>query len=42
MKITKLYMDPQDKTRFEIQGKASVKYHLKANHVDEAKRWFRA
>ena len=40
MKITKLYMDPQDKTRFEIQGKASVKYHLKANHVVEAKRWF--
>lgn len=33
-------MDPQDKTRFEIQGKASVKYHLKANHVVEAKRWF--
>lgn len=40
MKITKLHMDPQDKTRFEIQGKASVKYHLKANHVVEAKRWF--
>ena len=33
-------MDPQDKTRFEIHGKASVKYHLKANHVVEAKRWF--
>ena len=33
-------MDPQDKTRFEIQGKASVKYHLKANHAVEAKRWF--
>ena len=33
-------MDPQDKTRFEILGKASVKYHLKANHVVEAKRWF--
>lgn len=33
-------MDPQDKTRFEIQGKSSVKYHLKANHVVEAKRWF--
>lgn len=40
MRISNLYMDPQDKTRFEIQGKSSVKYHLKANHVVEAKRWF--
>ena len=40
MKITTLHMDPQDKTRFEIQGKSSVKYHLKANHAVEAKRWF--
>ncbi len=40
MKIAKLYMDPQDKQRFEIQGKSSVKYHLKANHQVEAKRWF--
>ena len=40
MKITTLHMDPQDKTKFEIQGKASVKYHLKANHAVEAKRWF--
>lgn len=40
MKIAKLYMDPQDKQRFEIQGKSSVKYHLKANHQVEAKRWY--
>ena len=40
MKIAKLHMDAQDKTRFEIHGKSSVKYHLKANHVVEAKRWF--
>ena len=40
MRIAKLYMDAQDKTRFEIQGKSSVKYHLKANHAVEAKRWF--
>ena len=33
-------MDAQDKTHFEIHGKSSVKYHLKANHVVEAKRWF--
>jgi len=40
MRIAKLHIDPQDKTKFEIQGKSSVKYHLKANHVIEAKRWF--
>ncbi|KAH0551732.1 hypothetical protein GP486_007049 [Trichoglossum hirsutum] len=40
MRIAKLSMDPQDKQRFEILGKSSVKYHLKANHVVEAKRWF--
>lgn len=40
MRIAKLHIDPQDNTKFEIQGKSSVKYHLKANHVVEAKRWF--
>jgi len=40
MRIAGLHMDSQDKTRFEIIGKSSVKYHLKANHVVEAKRWF--
>ncbi|RMD42600.1 hypothetical protein DV735_g2553, partial [Chaetothyriales sp. CBS 134920] len=40
MRIAWLHMDAQDKTRFEIHGKSSVKYHLKANHVVEAKRWF--
>ena len=40
MRIAKLHMDAQDKTRFEIHGKSSVKYHLKANHEVEAKRWF--
>lgn len=40
MRIAKLYMDPQDKTRFEIEGKSSVKYHLRANHAVEAKRWY--
>ncbi|KAL4991729.1 Oxysterol-binding protein-domain-containing protein [Aspergillus falconensis] len=40
MKIARLNMDSQDKTRFEIYGKSSVKYHLKANHIVEAKRWF--
>lgn len=40
MRIAKLHMDAQDKSHFEIHGKSSVKYHLKANHVVEAKRWF--
>lgn len=40
MRIAKLYMDPSEKTRFEIQGKSSVKYHLRANHAIEAKRWY--
>ncbi|KAL8776927.1 MAG: hypothetical protein Q9194_002843 [Teloschistes cf. exilis] len=40
MRISTLHMDAQDKTKFEIEGKSSVKYHLRANHVVEAKRWF--
>lgn len=40
MRIAKLHIDPADKQRFEIHGKGSVKYHLKANHMVEAKRWF--
>jgi oxysterol-binding protein 1 len=40
MRIAKLNVDPQDKLRLEIHGKASVKYHLKANHQVEAKRWY--
>ena len=40
MRIATLHMDPTDKLRFEIHGKSSVKYHLKANHQVEAKRWF--
>ncbi|KAL9056703.1 MAG: hypothetical protein Q9162_002772 [Coniocarpon cinnabarinum] len=40
MRIARLHMDATDKLRFEIHGKSSVKYHLKANHQVEAKRWF--
>jgi hypothetical protein len=40
MRIAKLQLDPQNKQQFEIHGKGSVKYHLKANHVAEAKRWY--
>ncbi|TKA78156.1 hypothetical protein B0A49_01943 [Cryomyces minteri] len=40
MRIAKLAMDPQEKTRFDILGKSSVRYSLKANHEIEAKRWY--
>lgn len=40
MRIAKLNMSPDEKTKFEILGKSSVKYTLKANHEVEAKRWF--
>ena len=40
MRIAKLSMDSSDKTKFEILGKSSIKYHLRANHSVEAKRWF--
>ncbi|QUC17993.1 uncharacterized protein UV8b_02234 [Ustilaginoidea virens] len=40
MKIAKLHMSTDEKTKFEIIGKSSVKYTLKANHEVEAKRWF--
>ncbi|KAL2158339.1 hypothetical protein VTH06DRAFT_4387 [Thermothelomyces fergusii] len=40
MRIAKLHMSPDEKTKFEIHGKSSVRYILKANHEVEAKRWF--
>jgi len=40
MRIARLNMDPTEKTKFDIIGKSSVKYNLKANHEIEAKRWF--
>src|SRR3569833_1385259 len=40
MRIAKLHMRPDEKTKIEIIGKSSVKYTLKANHEVEAKRWF--
>lgn len=39
-RIARLHMSPEEKTKFEIIGKSSVKYTLKANHEVEAKRWF--
>jgi len=40
MRIATLHMDAREKLGFDIHGKSSVKYSLKANHQAEAKRWF--
>lgn len=40
MRIATLHMNTDEKTKFEIIGKSSVKYTLKANHEVEAKRWY--
>src|SRR5207245_2207959 len=39
MRIAKVSMDTTDQQRFEIIGKGSVRYHLRANHPSEAKKW---
>ncbi|KAI9597519.1 Oxysterol-binding protein-domain-containing protein [Syncephalis fuscata] len=38
----KIWMDAGDKTRFDILGKGSVRYHLRSEHAVEAKRWIMA
>ncbi|KAK9761276.1 hypothetical protein K7432_013943 [Basidiobolus ranarum] len=39
MRAARLSIDPKDKTRFEVFGPGSVKYHLRADHPMEVKRW---
>ncbi len=39
MKIAKLHLDSSEKLKFEIIGKGSIKYHLKANHPIETNKW---
>ncbi|KAL1922967.1 uncharacterized protein VTP21DRAFT_9343 [Calcarisporiella thermophila] len=39
MYSAKVKVDTSDKNRFEILGKGSVQYHLRADHPTEAKRW---
>ncbi|KAK9458354.1 Oxysterol-binding protein-domain-containing protein [Dipodascopsis uninucleata] len=39
MRIATLKLDSSEKQRFEIIGKGSVRYHLRANHPVEANRW---
>ncbi|KAF9083229.1 hypothetical protein BGX23_011680 [Mortierella sp. AD031] len=42
LRIAKVWIDPNDKQRFDIIGKGSIRYHLKAGHANEAKRWILA
>ena len=39
LQYSKLIIDASDKNRFEVIGKGGAKYHLRAEHVLEAKRW---
>ncbi|KAK9368997.1 Oxysterol-binding protein-domain-containing protein [Lipomyces kononenkoae] len=39
MRIATLRLDSSEKQGFEIIGKGSVRYHLRANHPVEANRW---
>ncbi|CAG8487846.1 16646_t:CDS:2 [Cetraspora pellucida] len=39
MKIAKISVDSTDRLRFDIIGKGSVRYHLRANNPSEAKKW---
>ncbi|CAG8624100.1 5880_t:CDS:2 [Funneliformis caledonium] len=39
MKIAQVSIDSSDRQRFDIIGKGSVRYHLRANHPSEAKKW---
>src|SRR6185369_1917586 len=42
MKIAKINPDSSDRQRFDIIGKGSIRYHLRANHPNEAKKWILA
>ena len=42
MKIAHINPDSSDRQRFDIIGKGSIRYHLRANHPNEAKKWILA
>ncbi|KAL7754497.1 hypothetical protein RI367_000482 [Sorochytrium milnesiophthora] len=42
LKIASLWIDVSDRHRFDIIGKGSIRYHLRAEHVAEAQRWIMA
>ena len=39
LKVAKLWIDSSDRNRFDIIGKGNVRYHLRAEHPMETKRW---
>eukprot|EP00158_Paraphelidium_tribonemae_P008019 Partr_v1_DN28436_c0_g1_i2_m41728 putative Oxysterol-binding protein len=39
LQVAKLWIDSSDKNRFDVIGKGNVRYHLRAEHPMEAKRW---
>ncbi|CAG8465349.1 2332_t:CDS:2 [Ambispora gerdemannii] len=42
MRIATISRDSADRQRFDILGKGSVRYHLRANHHTEAEKWIGA
>ncbi|KAJ1964908.1 hypothetical protein IWQ62_002799 [Dispira parvispora] len=42
LRIAQISFEPKDQTTFEVQGKGSVRYRLRAEHPVEAKRWVMA
>ncbi|CAG8618226.1 5069_t:CDS:2 [Acaulospora morrowiae] len=42
MRFAEIIIDKSDPHRFEIIGKGSVRYHLRATHPNEAKKWITA
>jgi ankyrin repeat protein len=42
LKIASLWVDTSDRHRFDLIGKGSVRFHLRADHVVEAQRWIHA
>jgi hypothetical protein len=39
LKVAKLWIDSADRHRFDIVGRSNIRYHLRAEHPMEAKRW---
>ena len=39
LQVAKLWIDATDKSRFDILAPGNVRFHLRAEHPTEAKRW---
>ena len=42
MKVARIIADMSDRNRFEVEGKGSVSYHVRADSKEDAKRWIMA